>query len=532
MRWLEAEWWEVQSKQAGRSTDRQVATRRTGPGESLVHQAQGSPLAAGRTRAQTCRIRRGTRFVEVRAFVVAKKPGNINRWSEGRQEGGCVMTKPGKPYEPVTVPFAATHTGETPSIAKWAQPLVWTERMLATLQTGVRGGKWHTLIDKVFERRNLFVSAEKVLGKRGAAGVDRQTVDDFDEQEREELARLHEQLRDDEYRPAAVRRVLIPKPGSSEKRPLGIPTVRDRVVQTALVHVIEPILDNEFHDRSFGFRHGRGCHDALRCVEELLAAGHVFVVDADLKSYFDTIPKDRLLAMVNEHLSDSRVLRLIKSYLDQKILEECREWTPEAGTPQGAVLSPLLANLYLNPLDHQMSDLGFEMVRYADDFVVLCRSREEADAALAEIQRWVESAGLTLHPTKTRIVDSRVESFAFLGYSFRGRLRFPREKSHTKLMDRIRELTPRKSGDSLEVICQRLSQCLRGWFGYFRHCHWNIFKDYDGRIRDRLRRLQQKRHRRNPHRLPAKQRWPNQFFSDRGLYSLNEAHIRFVQSTR
>lgn len=440
------------------------------------------------------------------------------------------MTKPGKGYVPVTVPFAATHTGETPGIAEWAHPQVWTERMLETLHHGVKGGKWHTLIDKVFDRRNLGCSTTKVVGKRGAAGVDRQTVGEFNENGWEEVTWLHEQLRNDTYRPAPVKRVWIPKPGSTELRPLGIPTVRDRVVQTALVHVIEPILDHEFHDRSFGFRHGRGCHDALRCVEQLLAAGHVFVVDADLKSYFDTIPKDRLLAMVNEHISDSRVLRLIKSYLDQKILEELREWTPEKGTPQGAVLSPLLANLYLNPLDHGLAERGYEMVRYADDFVVLCRTREEAEAALAEIRQWVESAGLTLHPTKTRIVDSRTESFAFLGYSFRGRLRFPREKSHQKFMDRIRELTPRNSGESLEVICQRLSRSLRGWFGYFRHCTWNIFKDYDGRIRDRLRRMLKKRHRRNPRRLPMTQRWPNRFFSDHGLYSLNEAHIRFVQS--
>lgn len=439
------------------------------------------------------------------------------------------MTRP-RNYTPVTVPFAATQTGETPSIAQWAHSAVWTERMLATLQTGVRGGKWHTLIDKVYDQRNLIASACKVLGKEGAAGVDRQTVGDFDQHRREELTRLQQQLRDDQYRPAAVRRVLIPKPGSSEKRPLGIPTVRDRVVQTALVHVIEPILDHEFHPRSFGFRHGRGCHDALRCVEERLNAGYVHVVDADLKSYFDTIPKDRLLALVAAKISDSRVLQLIERYLNQSILEELREWTPEKGVPQGAVLSPVLANLYLNPLDHQMSHRGFEMVRYADDFVVLCQTREEAEAALAEIQNWVTEAGLTLHPTKTRIVDARTESFAFLGYSFRGNLRFPREKSHTKFMDRIRELTPRKPGDSMESQCHRLSRMLRGWFGYFRHCTWNIFKDYDARIRTRLRRTLAKSHRRNPDRLPAGQRWPNHYFAALGLYSLNEAHARFAQS--
>lgn len=435
-----------------------------------------------------------------------------------------------KNYTPVTVPFTATPTGETLSIAQWAHPTVWTERMLATLERGVRGGKWHTLIDKVFDRRNLYFSAHKVLGKKGAAGVDQQTVEDFAEHERKEIQRLYAQLRDDEYRPAPVRRAWIDKPGSSEKRPLGIPTVRDRVVQTALVHVIEPILDNEFHERSYGFRHGRSCHQALQRVEELLDAGYVYVVDADLKSYFDTIPKDRLLALVKQKISDSRVLRLIKRYLDQGIMEELRTWNPETGVPQGAVLSPVLSNLYLNPLDHLMADEGFEMVRYADDFVVLCRTAEEAQAALEEIRTWVEAAGLTLHPTKTQIVDSREQSFAFLGYSFRGKLRFPRAKSHTKMADRIRALTPRQSGHSLDDMVQRINRTLVGWFNYFRHCHWKLFREYDGMIRRRLRRMLMKRHRRNPRRLSRTQRWPNAFFAAHGLYSLSEAHTRFVQS--
>lgn len=254
------------------------------------------------------------------------------------------------------------------------------------------------------------------------------------------------------------------------------------------------------------------------------------MVDADLKSYFDTIPKDRLLALVAERISDSSALRLIKQYLDQGILEDLRLWTPEAGVPQGAVLSPVLANLYLNPLDHLMSQRGFRMVRYADDFVVLCRSPEEAQTALMEIQRWVAEHGLTLHPTKTRIVDARVESFAFLGYSFRGKFRFPREKSHTKLLTTIRELTPRKSGDSMNTIIQKLNPVLRGWFNYFRHAFWNIFRDYDGYLRTRLRRILLKRHRKNPKRLSRTQRWPNAYFTEQGLYSLNEAHLRFVQS--
>lgn len=434
-------------------------------------------------------------------------------------------------YEPVTVPFAATPAGETLGIAQWAHRAVWTDRMVETLlEDKVRGGKWHTLIDKVFSELNLFCSACKVLGKKGAAGVDRQTVEDFAEHEREELHRLHQQLREGSYCPAPVRRTWIPKPGSLEKRPLGIPTVRDRVVQTALVHVIEPILDATFHERSYGFRHGRGCHDALRYIEELLEAGYVYVVDADLKSYFDTIPKSRLLEILKQKISDRRVLDLVKQFLEQGILEELRTWTPEAGVPQGAVLSPVLANAYLNPLDHHMGERGFQMVRYADDFVILCRTGEEAEAALAEVRQWVEIHGLTLHPEKTHIVDSREKSFSFLGYSFRGSLRVPRDKSRRKFSDRIRELTPRKSGESLEIIIQRLNRSTRGWFNYFRHCCWSIFQAYDRMIRRRLRRLLLKRNRRNREHLPRNQRWPNAYFTEHGLISLTETHVRLVHS--
>lgn len=457
------------------------------------------------------------------------------------------MKSKSKERLPERVPFTAIPTGETlnmftqagmmhlgtetKDIPQWAHRQVWTDRMLETLLNDkVKGGKWHALFDKVYRELNLFDSARKVLKKKGAAGVDQQTVTDFAEHERDEIRSLHKELSEGHYRPSPVRRTWIPKPGSQEQRPLGIPTVRDRVVQTALVHVIEPILDHTFHERSFGFRRGRGCHDALRVVEEKLEAGYVYVVDADLKGYFDTIPKDRLLAMVNERISDRRVLSLIKSYLDQSIMEELRTWTPENGVPQGAVLSPVLANLYLNPLDHQMAAAGFEMVRYADDFVILCRSREEAEAALAKVREWVEGAGLSLHPDKTHIVDSREKSFSFLGYSFRGKFIFPRKKSHEKFVTRIRELTPRKSGRSIEATITEINQMTRGWFGYFRHCYWPVFTNYDGMIRRRLRRQLLKRHRRNPKRQSRTQRWPNTYFTECGFWSLREAHFRFAQS--
>lgn len=433
---------------------------------------------------------------------------------------------------PVRVPFSAIPAGETPAISRWAHCAVWTDRMLTTLlETKVKGGKWHSLIDKVYAPLNLFVSARKVTDKGKAGGVDGQSCEDFDLRRREETRLLSEELQAETYRPKAVLRVHIPKPGRpNETRPLGIPTVRDRVVQRATLNVIEPILDHQFHDRSFGFRHGRGAHDALRVVEQKLQAGNVYVVDADLKGYFDTIPKDRLLALVKEHVSDRRMLKLIKLFLDQGIMEDMHHWNPIAGVPQGAVLSPVLSNLYLNALDHLMANEGYDMVRYADDFVVLCRSQAEAEKALGRIQSWVENAGLTLHPTKTKIVDSRVKSFSFLGYSFRGEKIYPRRESLAKMKAKIRELTRRNRSGSIQTIASELSRVLRGWFYYFRHCRWTIFKDLDAKIRSRLRRLNLKRHRRNPKRLPRTQRWPNAYFTKAGLYSLREAHFGFAQS--
>ena len=436
------------------------------------------------------------------------------------------------PALPIRVPFSATPPGETPEISAWAQHVVWTDRMLSTLlENKVRGGKWHSLIDKVHAPLNLYTAACKVTAKTKAAGIDGQSCEAFAEYLLVETRKLSEEIRTQSYRPSAVRRVHIPKPGRpNETRPLGIPTVRDRVVQRAIVNVIEPILDHQFHERSYGFRHGRGAHDALRIVEEKLQEGYVYVVDADLKGYFDTIPKARLMNLIKEHISDTRMLKLIQTFLDQNIMEELREWTPMSGVPQGAVLSPVLSNLYLSPLDHQMSDRGFEMVRYADDFVVLCRSESEAVSALEMIRAWVEAAGLTLHPTKTKIVDSRTESFAFLGYSFRGDKIYPRSESLAKIKGRIVQLTVRNRPGSIETICTELTSVLRGWFHYFRHCRWTIFTDLDSKIRGRLRRLLLRRHRKNPTRLPRQQRWPNDYFAKAGLYSLREAHKRFGQS--
>ena len=450
------------------------------------------------------------------------------------QEDGCGMSaRRERNYEPVTVPFAATPAGEPLAIRAWANPCVWTERMLTALEQGVRGGRWHTLTDKVYAPLNLWAASASVIGNGGAAGVDHQTVEQFLAQRQAELDRLREALRTDSYRPQAVQRVWIPKPGSQEQRPLGVPTVRDRVVQTALLQVLEPIFDVTFSPHSYGFRHGRGCHHALERVERLLGEGQVYVVDADLKSYFDTISKPRLMARLREKVSDSRVLRMIEMFLDQGVMDGLRAWTPETGTPQGAVLSPLLANIYLNPLDHRLAEAGFALVRYADDFVILCATREDAERALALVQGWVAENELILHPTKTRIVDARTEGFEFLGYHFCGPRRLPRSKSLKKFKDAVREKTRRAHGQNMLWTCARLSAQLRGWFAYFRHCQWSLFRELDGWVRGRLRSILRKRQKRKGRaRGWDHRRWPNAFFDQQGLYSLNTAHVAFVQSSR
>jgi RNA-directed DNA polymerase len=440
--------------------------------------------------------------------------------------------------KPSAVPATAKQGGEVQQRWLWTEPMVWTQRMLTALEEGVKGGVWFTLIDKVWSPRNLLASYLKVAANQGTAGVDHVTVEEFQRDLEANLTKLEQELRGGTYQPQAIRRTFIPKPGSSEQRPLGIPTIRDRVVQGAIRHVIEPIFEKEFAASSYGFRPGRGCKDALRRVDELLKQGYVYVVDADLKSYFDTIPHDRLLNRMRERIADGRLLKLIESFLKAGIFDGLREWEPEAGAPQGAVLSPLLSNIYLNPLDHQMAAAGYAMVRYADDFVILCKSQAEAEQALTQVRQWCEVEGLHLHPSKTRIVDVRVEGFDFLGYHFvttrRGKLtRWPRTKSLAKLKDTIRAKTKRTAGRSMTCIIADINQTLRGWFGYFQHSYYTTFSTLDGWIRGRLRSILRKRAgRRGRGRGLDHQRWPNAYFAALGYFSLQAAHASACQSPR
>jgi RNA-directed DNA polymerase len=408
----------------------------------------------------------------------------------------------------------------------WAEASVWTQRMVSALENGVKGGRWYSLMDKVYAPATLQAAFAKVRANRGAAGVDGVSVERFAARSETYLAELSTALREASYRPQPVRRVDIPK-GDGRTRPLGIPAVKDRIVQTAVKLVIEPIFEATFCAGSYGFRPGRGCRDALREVDRLIGEGFTFVVDADLAGYFDSIPHERLMQRVGERISDGRMLALLRGFLEADILRGMERWTPVAGTPQGAVISPLLANIYLDPLDARMAARGYSMVRYADDFVVLCHSREEAEAALMEIRRWVAENGLALHPDKTQIGDCRQpgQGFDFLGYRFEAGKRWVRKKSLARFKDGIRAKTRRTRGNSLARIVADLNPLLRGWFGYFKHAHRATFPGLDGFVRRRLRALLRKQLKRpgSGRSQADHQRWPNHFFADAGLFALDPA---------
>jgi len=412
----------------------------------------------------------------------------------------------------------------------WVEHSIWNERMLTRLEQSEPTTVWFRLWDKVLEKRNLQAAFWAVWRNRGAPGVDGQTVKQFEEAHREEIARLQEELRTKRYRRQPARRVWIPKPGSKEKRPLGIPAVRDRTIEAATRHVLEPIFEHDFAEHSYGFRPGRGCREAVAQVERFLRQGRIWCVDADLKSYFDTIPHDRLLVLVKQRVVDGSVLALLEQFLKAGVLEEMKGWQPtERGTPQGSVISPLLANLYLNPLDHEMSQKGWAMVRYADDFVVLCHSQAEAQSVLNYLRQWTEAAGLTLHPTKTRIVNAETEGFDFLGWHFRGGKKWPRKKSRQKLQEKLRPLTRRNNGRSLGEIIAKANPILRGWHGYFRDSFRTGLSGPDGWLRRRLRAMLRKRQKRPGYGLSKadSQRWPNRWFAKQGLFSLEHGSCHY-----
>jgi len=397
---------------------------------------------------------------------------------------------------------------------------VWTSRMLEALERGNEGRKWHTLADKVWSPRTLAAAVKTVTARRGAAGVDEQTTEAFAKREAEEVATITRLLREGRYKPRPVKRRWIEKPGSKDLRPLGIPTVRDRVVQSAMLYVVEPIFESGFAEHSYGFRPGRSAHQAVERVEGLLKTGNTWVVDADIKGYFDNIPQDKLMALVREKISDGPLLALLERFLRQGVMDTANGWeSSEIGTPQGAVISPLLANIYLDPLDHLMAASGREMIRYADDFVILCRTETEAQEALAEVQTWMTAAGLTLHPEKTRIVNASLHGgFDFLGWHFERGYRWPREKSQQRFKEAIRRQTRRKDGRCLKEIIQNVNLTVRGWGNYFRGGVRNVPESLDQWLRMRLRSILRRRAgRKGRGRGLDHHRYPNKYFVQEGL---------------
>lgn len=423
--------------------------------------------------------------------------------------------------------------GETESRWHWVEHSVWTERMLEALDRGVKGGKWHSLIDKVTREKSLEAAWKQVEARKGGGGVDNMSIATFAKRSDKRITRLSEQLHEGTYEPHAVKRVWIPKT-DGKKRPLGVPTIIDRVVQTSIRNAIEPIFENKFHECSYGFRPGRGCKDALREVAAGLKQGQTWVVDVDIEKYFDSIDKKRLMDEVATEIADGSLLALINQFLEQDVMDGLERWQPEKGTPQGAVISPLLANIYLHPVDITMSREGYRLIRYADDMVILCKSQEDAERALARLNELLTERTLKLHPVKTRIVDAtKRPGFDFLGYRFFGRFRYPRPSSEKKLRDAIREKTPRKHGQSLTEIVKSVNLTLRGWYEYFKHSSRQAFIAIDRWVRMRLRSILRKRSKRSGRGCGRDhQRWPNAFFQQHGLFNATQAHVLLFQSQR
>jgi RNA-directed DNA polymerase len=377
--------------------------------------------------------------------------------------------------------------------------------------------KWYSLIDKVYALPNLQTAWRQVAANGGAPGIDGQTIAQFREKAEERLQQLAQELRNKTYRPQPVRRVFIPKVGKrGGQRPLGIPTVRDRIVQQALRQRLEPIFEAKFSPRSHGFRPERGCATALAVVDRAVVAGYQWVVDADLEAFFDTVDHEKLLAALNEEIADGSVLHLVGQILKAGVvLPEAAETEPtELGTPQGGPLSPLLANVYLHAFDERMAQAGYGLVRYAEDFVIFAKSEAEAAAALQLAREQLEGElGLRLHPEKTRVV-SVAEGVEFLGYHYfrdpqTGAIRKEvRRKSAARFRDAIRGRTRRMrnqrkpkarkltrkrlaSNEPLREMIREVNRYLRGWHWYFKAV-WSRypqtpFRNFDSFVRQRVR---------------------------------------------
>jgi group II intron reverse transcriptase/maturase len=365
--------------------------------------------------------------------------------------------------------------------------------------------KVHSLIDKVYSRQNLALAWKQVKQNGGCAGVDGMTICQFEERQEFYLDVLHCKLRTGTHRPKPVKRVEIPKSNAGTRK-LGIPAILDRICQQALVQRMEPIFDPTFLDCNYGYRKGRSPHDAMRQVWQELQTGKVWLVDADLRQFFDTIDQRKLIDLIAEEISDGRVLKLIQDILGAGVIEGGR-WKPTlTGVPQGGSASPLWSNIFLTPFDRAMTEAGFSLVRWADDFVVLCQSKAEAEQALRVAARFLQDClGVSLHPQKTRIVHVR-HGFEFLGYKIKGGKGFqlptskrrklsnpqnlyaiPREKSVKRFQEQIRCLTKRTTPLKLRELIEKINPVIRGWGNYYRKAHVRrLFNRLDRWIERRL----------------------------------------------
>ncbi len=350
--------------------------------------------------------------------------------------------------------------------------------------------KVHSLIDKVYKRKNLEMAWERVHANRGSGGVDGQSLSGFAEQLDQQLNRLQSELQGDSYQPQPVRQVQIPKAGKpGEYRMLGIPTIYDRVCQQALLNRLEPIFEPVFDEANFGYRRGRSTKDALRKVWKEIQSGSEWIVDADLKDFFGSVDHEKLLTLVAQQVADCRVLRLIRAMLKAGSYGKRRLFPSERGTPQGGVVSPLLSNILLTPFDREMRRKGYQLTRYADDWVITCKSAAEARAAVAVALRILRELGVELHPKKTRIVHVQ-HGFEFLGYKIKrgnrlrlpeGKIRsnarsgalyaYPREKSIRRFQDQVRQRTKRRVPMPTEELIETVNPLLRGWGGYYKRAH-------------------------------------------------------------
>lgn len=377
--------------------------------------------------------------------------------------------------------------------------------------------KWYSLIDKVYEMRNLKEAWNKVRNNRGSGGIDGITIARFEKQKELYLREIHRLLRQHRYYPYPVKRTFIPKP-DGDKRPLGIPTVRDRVVQQALLNTLDrfKIFESKFLDCSFGFRPNRNAHQAIAKVEQLRDEGYVWVVDTDIQKFFDTVQHERLIDMIAEEISDGSVLRLIRAFLKSGVLDEGKLIIKEYGTPQGGVISPLLANIYLHPFDVEMTQRDYRMVRYADDFLVMCRTKEQAMKAFADAKEILGNLGLTLKDEKTRIAYIG-EGIQFLGFKIYEKHKVPKEESVKKFKENIRRVTRRLQPVKLQTVVQRVNPIIRGWGNYFKigNVNW-LFKGLDEWVRMRLRWFVEKRK-----SYDCNFRIPNKVFINMGLVTLS-----------